>query len=132
MSCGNFHCHLLSYLAGHRRGLQECCRPSPLRNDCRCRETDANLAAGVEGCVKVVGIVIHIPTHLKLMNFLTLISLSLNSTVTGAPTSFGCWEPFYGKSQIHKNSQKKTVKLKGVWKNLTFQNLLGHTVVHFQ
>ena len=77
MSCGNFHCMCttyMSYLAGHRRGLQECCRPRPLRYDCRCRKTNADLAAGVEGRVKVVGIVIHIPTHLKISIKLTLIS----------------------------------------------------------
>ena len=53
-------------LGGHRRGLQQGRRPRPLRDDGGGRQPDAHFAAGVEGGVEVVGVVVDVfPHHLE-------------------------------------------------------------------
>ena len=49
-------------LGGHRRGLEQGGRPGPLRDDGGGRQPDAHLAAGVEGSVEVVGVVVDVAT----------------------------------------------------------------------
>ena len=54
----------LTHLTGHGGALEEGGGPGPLGDDRRGRQTDRNFAAGVEGCVEVVGVVVDVLSHL--------------------------------------------------------------------